>query len=158
MKTLAPLPVIALALLAGCARFAYQPAQGTDVADVTFTSDGISVQPMVCVPGKGFKGTEYSVARTDGGEVVSQLNEAMRKKTAVTTQVAAGSNRIGFSFTESESSAGTRERCKIAVFFDAVAGAHYQAHFSMPGEQCALALTSEDDSQLEPVVVPWECP
>lgn len=160
MKTAICGVLLAALMLGGCARFAYQPAADADAASVTFSSEGISVQPMVCVPGKGFRATEYSVASNEGdSDFTAELNETLKKQPEVTTQLPGGRDaRVAFSYSQASQSAGIRDRCKVAVFFHARAGAHYQAHFSLPGGQCALTLTSNDDPALEAVVVPFSCP
>ncbi len=160
MKTATLGTLLLLLFVSGCARFAYQPASGDNTASVTFSSDGIGVQPMICVPGKGFKATEISVASNDSdSEFVTQVNEALKKQPEVTTLVPGDNDtRVGFSYAEDKKAAGTRERCKVAVFFRARAGAHYRAHFSLPGGQCALTLTSEDDAAVDAVAVPYTCP
>lgn len=160
MKTAITGTIAALLLLSGCARFAYQDATGDNTATVTFSSEGIGVQPQVCVPGEGFKSTEFSVAANDGdGDFVSQMNETLKKQPLVSTRVPGDlDTRVAFSYTADKREAGVRDRCKVAVFFRARAGAHYDAHFSLPGGQCALTLTSEDDPGVDAVVVPYSCP
>ena len=53
-----------LALLAGCQHLNYQPPTDGDTAQVTFTSNDTAAQPVVCVPGKGFKSTEYALSQS----------------------------------------------------------------------------------------------
>lgn len=160
MKTATICALFAALLLSGCARFAYQDASGDSTASVTFTSEGIGVQPTICVPGKGFKSTEFSVAPNDSDtDFVTQMNETLKKQPQVITQVPGDEDtRVGFSYTQDRKEAGVRDRCKVAVFFRARAGAHYHAHFSLPGGQCALSLSSEDDPGVDAVVVPYTCP
>jgi len=65
---------------------------------------------------------------------------------------------VAFSYAQDKKEAGVRDRCKVAVCFRARAGGHYHARFSLPGGQCALTLTSEDDPAVDAVVVPYTCP
>ena len=69
-----------LALLAGCQHLNYQPPAGDNTANVTFTSNNTAAQPVVCVPGKGFKATEYSLSHSPlGGDALNDLLETMKK-------------------------------------------------------------------------------
>ncbi len=53
-RTFLLLPAV---LLAGCQMFTYQPPSVEDTATVVFTGNA-AAQPVVCVPGRGFKDTK----------------------------------------------------------------------------------------------------
>ena len=57
-KTLLLLPAL---MLAGCQMLNYQEPTGEDTAAVVFTGNE-AAQPVVCVPGRGFKDTKISLA------------------------------------------------------------------------------------------------
>ena len=148
-----------LVLLSGCQRFSYAPATGDDTSDLTFTSEGIAAQPLICVPGKGFMPTEYAIASHDSSSTqLNDLLKAMKKQTAVTTQISTErSLRIGVIYNDGERGA-SRDRCRIAVQFVPQAEHDYQAHFVMEGEQCGLTLSSDTDTDVTAVVSDWTCP
>ena len=150
-------------LLAGCQHLSYSPAEGENTATVVFTSENIAVQPMVCVPGKGFKATEFAVSHQPyDSEFFTQLNETLKKQPQVTTTVPAGESiRLGFSYTEKDATdkgPGVKDRCKVAILFKPTAGDQYAAHFSLADGECAMSLTQADSPVADAVIAPWECP
>lgn len=156
MKRLASACVI---LLAGCQHLNYQAPEGDNTASVTFTGNNNSAQPVVCVPGKGFKPTEYALAQNPlGGEALNDLLESLKKSQQVTTTVTADTaTRIGVSYDQRQTDK-SRDRCRVALQFDAVAGQHYQASFLYEDDQCGLSLTDQDGKRVDAVLVDWQCP
>ena len=154
--------VAIMSLLPGCQKLAYQPATGDDTATITFTSENLAVQPMICVPAQGFEPTEYAVSHEPfSSDFFTQLNESLKKLPEVETTIVAGTAvRVGFSYTSKEASSkgqGVRDRCKVALLFTPEAGASYKAHFSMIEEACAVQLTEQEQPVDSAVVAPWEC-
>ena len=125
--------------LSGCQHFSYQPPYGDDTAQITFTSNDLPAQPAICVPGEGFKSMKKSV------EVTTTLN-------------ASSQARIGVSYNQQKNGGTSRDRCKIALLFEAIAGEHYQAKFDYSGSQCGLSLTDSNGQSADAVQIDWECP
>lgn len=146
--------------LAGCQHFSYQPPYGDDIADITFSSNNTPAQPSICVPGEGFQATEYSIAQKPiGGDAMNDLLETMKKSVEVSTTLKASSQaRIGVSYNQQSGAGMSRDRCKIALQFEAVAGEHYQAKFDYSHSQCGLSLTDSNGNSADAVQVDWECP
>lgn len=146
--------------LSGCQHFSYQPPYGDDTAQITFTSNDLPAQPAICVPGEGFKSTEYSIAQKPiGGDAMNDLLETMKKSVEVTTTLNASSQaRIGVSYNQQKNGGTSRDRCKIALLFEAIAGEHYQAKFDYSGSQCGLSLTDSNGQSADAVQIDWECP
>jgi hypothetical protein len=153
--------LLSFVTLAGCQGMSYQePADGPG-ASLTFTSDRVSAQPMVCVPGKGFKPTRIALSRHDSdNESLKDLNEAVKKAPRVTINVPAGKPlTIGVKYEKPASMGGVRDRCRVAVRFSPVAGGTYRAHFVRPGDQCGLSVTTDDNAVVDDAVIaPWQCP
>lgn len=158
-------PVLTLALmaaaLAGCQHLAYTPPEGDNTATVVFASDNIAVQPMVCVPGKGFKATEFAVSHEPfESTFFTQLNDSLKKQPTVETTVAADTSvRLGFSYTAKDSSKGPgiKNRCKVAILFEPAPGGQYEARFSLADGECAMSLTLAGQPVSDAVIAPWEC-
>ncbi|MDX1399708.1 MAG: hypothetical protein R3204_14375, partial [Oceanospirillum sp.] len=51
-----------------------------------------------------------------------------------------------------------RNRCKIALQFEALAGEHYQANFNYSADQCGLSITDSSGKSADAVHIDWECP
>ncbi|MDX1804734.1 MAG: hypothetical protein R3292_11680 [Alcanivorax sp.] len=154
MKIAALLP---LALLAGCQHFSYLPPSGEQTASVTFTGNA-AAQPMVCVPDQGFRATEYALGKTPmGSDSFNDLLATMKKSPEVTTQVAAGQTRIGVNFNQRQTD-GSRDRCQVALEFNARQGASYKANFTHSAGQCGLSLTDDSGAPVDAVLVDWKCP
>lgn len=157
------LPVIFLltaAFLSGCQRLSYQAPTGDNTATVHFTSDNIGVQPFICVDGD-FKATGHSVSPSSfDGELRSQLNAAMKKKSVVDTTIVADGAvvHLGFQMQQRKRPSGIRKTCKVAVQFTPAAGEIYKAHF-VYDKRCDISLTHADDQPVkDAVVTPWQCP
>lgn len=157
MKRFAPALVL---VLAGCQNFGYQAPYGDDTAQITFTSNDTAAQPAICVPGKGFQSTEYSIAQKPmGGEALNDLLETMKKSTEVTTTLAPSSQtRVGIIYNQKHPNSTQRDRCRVALQFEAVAGEHYQAVFNYSQAQCGLSITDSQGQSADAVRVDWECP
>ena len=159
MKKIILLPAV---LLAGCQMLSYHPPQSGDTASVTFTSNNTAAQPVVCVPGSGFQGTEVSLAhRPFDSHAFDEAIKTLKKATAVTVPVRAGdATRIGVIYDQGDARMHSLKRklCKVAVQFQARPGVHYQAHFIHQDNQCGLSVTSDDGSDVGAVPVDWRCP
>lgn len=148
--------------LAGCQKLAYQPAEGDNTATLVFSSDNVAVQPMICVPGKGFEPTEYAVSQAPfKSDFFTQLNDSLKKAEQVETTVPAGTSlRIGFSYAAKDPNKqgpGVGDRCKLAIVFKPEAGGRYDAHFSLPDGECAMSLSRASQPVEDAVIAPWEC-
>lgn len=144
-------------LLAGCQHLNYQPPSGDNTATVNFTANSISAQPMVCVPGKGFKATEYALT-SSGSEALGDLRETLKKSPQVTTSVPAGSStRIGVAFNRPGNN-HSRDRCQVALLFTPSAGSEYSAHFVYENDQCGLSLKESSGGSADAVLTDWKCP
>ncbi len=155
-KTLMLLPAV---LLAGCQMFQYQEPGGENTATVMFTGD-TAAQPVVCVPGRGFKDTKTSLAvKPWDTNAFDELFSAMKKAEQVPVTVAAdGRTRIGVVYNERDASMG-RDHCRVAVQFNARPGARYLAHFTRnDAGQCGLEVRGEEGVQADAVPVGWDCP
>ena len=157
-----PLLVPAIALLfTGCQHFSsYQQPYGDNTAEITFTSNDTAAQPVICVPGEGFQSTEFSNSqRPIGGVSLNELMEAMKKSPEVTTSLEASQQaRIGILYNQKSTNSTKRDRCRVALQFEALAGEHYQAKFSFSQGQCGLSLTDSRGRSADAVHVDWECP
>jgi hypothetical protein len=155
-KTLLLLPAL---MLAGCQMLNYQEPGGEDTATVVFTGNE-AAQPVVCVAGRGFKDTRTSVAvKPWDTNAFNELFKTMRKAEQVPVAVAAdGQTRIGVVYNERDSNM-RRNHCRVAVQFNAQAGASYFAHFTRnEAGQCGLEVRGEDGVQADAVPVGWDCP
>lgn len=154
-RTLLLLP---FAMLAGCQMLNYQEPAGGDTATVMFTGD-TAAQPAVCVPGRGFKDTKTSLAvKPWETNAFDELFAAMKKAEQVPVTVAADSQtRIGVVYNERNDM--SRDHCRVAVQFNARAGASYLAYFTRnEAGQCGLEVRGEDGVQADAVPVDWDCP
>src|SRR5690606_28508358 len=116
-KTLTTSALLSLTLLTGCQALSYQPPAGSDTATITFTSDNIAVQPVICVPGSGFRSTSMALAHKPfQSEFFDELNAGLRKADSVTTQIAtrSGSVQVGFILQKVQRE-GMTKRCKTAA-------------------------------------------
>lgn len=156
MKALILAPLV---LLAGCQHLNYQPPAGDNTAKLTFTSNNTAAQPVVCVPGKGFKATEYALSQNPiSGGALDDLLKTMKKSPQVTTTVdSAPATRIGVTYNRRQSD-NSRDRCRVALQFDPRAGGEYQAHFVYENDQCGLSLKDASGSNVDAVLTDWQCP
>lgn len=152
--------VALLALLGGCQALSYQPPTGDDTASITFTSDNVAVQPVICVPGKGFRSTGMALAHKpfESG-FFDELNAGLRKAESVTTDIttASGTSLVGF-ILQNRPREGLTNRCKTAARFPVQAGTRYQAHFLYENGHCGIQI--KDDSGIplaDAVAAPWQC-
>ena len=155
-KTLLLLPAL---MLAGCQMLNYQEPTGEDTAAVVFTGNE-AAQPVVCVPGRGFKDTKTSLAvKPWDTNAFDELFSAMKKAEQVPVTVAAdGQARIGVVYNERDTDM-RRNHCRVAVQFNAQAGARYLAHFTRnDAGQCGLEVRGEEGVQADAVPVDWDCP
>lgn len=155
-KTLLLLPAL---MLAGCQMLNYQEPTGEDTASVVFTGNE-AAQPVVCVPGRGFKDTKTSLAvKPWDTNAFDELFSAMKKAEQVPVTVAAdGQARIGVVYNERDTDM-RRNHCRVAVQFNAQAGARYLAHFTRnDAGQCGLEVRGEEGVQADAVPVDWDCP
>ena len=155
-KTLLLLPAL---MLAGCQMLNYQEPTGEDTASVVFTGNE-AAQPVVCVPGRGFKDTKISLAvKPWDTNAFNELFKTMRKAEQVPVAVAADSQtRIGVVYNERDSNM-RRNHCRVAVQFNAQAGASYFAHFTRnEAGQCGLEVRGEEGVQADAVPVDWDRP
>ncbi|HAM75316.1 MAG: hypothetical protein HUJ15_02915 [Alcanivorax sp.] len=155
-KTLLLLPAL---MLAGCQMLNYQEPTGEDTAAVVFTGNE-AAQPVVCVPGRGFKDTKISLAvKPWDTNAFDELFSAMKKAEQVPVTVAAdGQARIGVVYNERDTDM-RRNHCRVAVQFNAQAGARYLAHFTRnDAGQCGLEVRGEEGVQADAVPVDWDCP
>ena len=155
-KTLLLLPAL---MLAGCQMLNYQEPTGEDTASVVFTGNE-AAQPVVCVPGRGFKDTKISLAvKPWDTNAFDELFSAMKKAEQVPVTVAAdGQARIGVVYNERDTDM-RRNHCRVAVQFNAQAGARYLAHFTRnDAGQCGLEVRGEEGVQADAVPVDWDCP
>ena len=151
--------LVGVILLAGCQLAFHQDYPGEDAATLVFTSDDLPAQPVICVPGEGFRDTRIAVGR-GGMKILDDLNEAMKKATEVTVQVAASDRVVaGFRYREG-ARAGDKQRCRTAHAFQAEPGATYQLMLGK-GDDCPLTvhLAGEDGWQPHPSQpTDWTCP
>ncbi|HEX5677884.1 MAG TPA: hypothetical protein VFX91_07935 [Alcanivorax sp.] len=144
-------------MLAGCQMLNYQEPSGADTATVVFTGNE-AAQPVVCVPGRGFKDTKTSLAvKPWDTNAFDELFSAMRKSEQVPVTVAAdGQTRIGVVYNERNDM--RRDHCRVAVQFNARAGARYVAYFTRnEAGQCGLEVRGEEGVQADAVPVGWDC-
>lgn len=151
-----------LAILSGCQHLVYQPpAATTPAATLTFSSNNVAVQPVVCVPGSGFRDTEYAVAHIPfSSELVSELNASLKKSETVSARVDASSGRVVAGFVMQQKSAGgSRKRCKVAASIPVAAGQAYDVKFVHDSGHCGVEVRDASQAALaDVIVVPWQCP
>lgn len=147
-------------LLSGCQMLSYQEPSGDDTATIIFSTENAAVQPMVCVSGKGFESTAFSVARKSStSDALKDLHETMHKAAQVPTQVDTSNHsaRIGF-IMQKKSSVGPRTRCKVAAQLNVSAGQTYHATFTEASGTCGITLTDANGAPLEDAIVTaYEC-
>ncbi|ASK33133.1 hypothetical protein [Alloalcanivorax mobilis] len=150
--------LISLALLSGCSVMQYQPPAGGDTATVTFTSNNLAAQPMVCVPGAGFRATDTALSQKPfDSKAFDEVIKTMNKAGEVTTTVAASPNtRVGVVLNKRQGNMG-RDRCKVAAQFSTEAGGNYRVNFTRNNDQCGLEVRGEDGSRADAVPVDWDC-
>lgn len=154
-KALLLLPAL---MLAGCQMLNYQEPAGEDTATVVFTGNE-AAQPVVCVPDRGFKDTQVSLAvKPWDTNAFNELFKTMRKAEQVPVTVAAdGQTRIGVVYNERNDM--RRDHCRVAAQFNARAGARYFARFTRnEAGQCGLEVRGEEGVQADAVPVGWDCP
>ena len=156
MKALIFVP---LALLAGCQHLNYQAPATGDTAQITFTSNNTAAQPVVCVPGKGFKPTEYAMSQNPmSGDALNELLETMKKSPEVTTTLSTShASRIGVIYNRRQAD-NRRDRCRVALQFSPQADAQYRAHFVYDKGQCGLSLEDASGANVDAVQIDWQCP
>ncbi len=155
-KTLLLLPAL---MLAGCQMLNYQEPTGEDTAAVVFTGNE-AAQPVVCVPGRGFKDTKISLAvKPWDTNAFNELFKTMRKAEQVPVTAAAdGQTRNGVVYNERDTDM-RRNHCRVAVQFNAQADTRYFAHFTRnEAGQCGLEVRGEEGVQADAVPVDWDCP
>ncbi len=146
-------------LCSGCQMLSYKDATGDAVATIEFTSNETAAQPVVCVPGKGFKSTAMSVtANTSDSQFIKDMNETMRKAAKVTAQVDAstGSTKVGFVMRKPQRM-GPSQRCRVAAQFSVSAGMTYSAHLTETNGQCGVEISASGKPLEDAFIVPWEC-
>lgn len=137
-----PSLLITMLLLTACQSAVYQnqfypPASGEDSAELVFSSDDLAVQPLICLPGSGWRPTAEAVGRGDS-KVFDDLNKVLRKAREVTVRVPAGEIQAGFRYRESGRYAD-HSRCQVDGAFSAQAGERIQLLFRRDdGGQCLL--------------------
>lgn len=155
------LPTFALlTLLSGCQAFSYQPPTGEDTASITFTSDNIAVQPMVCVPGTGFRATREALAHMPlESEFFTELNANLRKSKEVTVDVSTTSGQVIVGFVmQRRQDNGPRDRCKTAVRLPVKNGDHHRVHFLLENDHCGVRAQDKDGAPLSDALpAPWQC-
>lgn len=155
--------VLTVVLLAGCQVLSYSPPLSGDAATVIFTSNNTAAQPVVCVPGSGFQGTETTLAHKPfASHAFDAAMKTMKKADTVTIPVHASDHaRIGVVYNHPDSRtthAMDRDVCKVAVQFDARSGITYKADFIHSNGQCGLSVNGEDGVSANAVPVNWRCP
>ena len=144
-------------LLAACSH--YQASGEEDTATVTFTSNNISAQPMVCNEAGRFQSTRMALSQKPfDGEIFDEINKSLGKAETVVTAVPANQPvRVGVR--HSQRSRGTTDfSCRQAAQFEPVTGSTYTVHFTLQGNQCGLEITDDAGEPVEgAIAVPWDC-
>lgn len=149
-----------LTLLTGCQALSYQPPSGEDTASITFTSDNIAVQPVVCVPGTGFRATREALAHMPfESEFFSELNANLKKSKEVTVDVSTNSGQVVVGFVmQRRQDNGPRDRCKVAVRLPVGSGDHHRVHFSLENGHCGVRAQDMNGAPVtDALPVPWQC-
>jgi len=145
--------------VSGCQLLSYQEPTEGQLATVEFTSNETAAQPVVCVPGKGFKSTALSVsANTSDSPFVQDMNEVLKKAPKVSVQIDAsrGSVQVGYVMQQKQST-GLRKRCKVAARFSVAAGHTYTAHLTESDGHCGLEISEAGAPLEDAFIAPWEC-
>jgi len=139
--------ILASALMLGaCQSNFYHHEPESDAATLIFSSNNQAVQPMVCVPGQGFKDTRYAVGR-GGSQLADELAEALNKRIEVEATVTPSAHTlVAFRFRQSKRS-GIADRCRIAAAFPTQAGETYQVRFIREFSTCRISVISRDDEK-----------
>ncbi|MCH8544584.1 MAG: hypothetical protein LAT61_13535 [Alcanivorax sp.] len=153
-----PVGVLFSALLLGACSH-YQASGAEETARITFTSNNVSGQPMVCNEAGRFQSTRKALSQKPfDGEIFDEINKALGKAEAVVTEVPAdGAVRVGVR--HSQRSRGTTDfSCRQAVQFEPAPGGTYTVHFTIQGNQCGLDITEDNGANVESAIaVPWKC-
>lgn len=151
-----------LAALTGCQHLVYQPpAVSTPTATFTFSSNNVAVQPVVCVPGIGFRDTEFAVAQEPfSSELVSELNASLKKSKTVSVPVDATRGRVIAGFVMQQKTAGgSRKRCRVAASIPVIAEQEYAVQFVHGNGHCGIEVRDAQQTTLaDVIIVPWQCP
>lgn len=151
---------ICASLLSGCQMLSYQEPSGDNTATVIFATDNAAVQPVICVPGKGFESSSFSVARKSStNETLRELHEALHKAEQVSVKVDAtrSSVRVGF-IMQKKNGAGPRKHCKVAAQLSISSGQTYYATFTASGDTCGISLSDDKGASLsDAIITPYAC-
>ena len=143
-----PTLLIAALLLSACESAFYQDqfypaASGDDTVELLFSSDGLPVQPLICLPGSGWRATPQAVGRGEG-KVFDDLNKVLGKAREVSIRVPAGEVLAGFRYRESGRYTDP-SRCQVEAGFVAEAGDRIQLLFRRDDQgQCRVDVNRRD--------------
>ena len=151
--------LVGVILLAGCQLAFHQDYSGEDAATLVFSSDDLPAQPVICVPGEGFRDTRIAVGR-GGMKMLDDLNEAMKKSPEVEVSIPAGRDVIAGFRHRSLERPGDRDGCRQAVRLSPSANARYRLHLE-DGDRCLISTSQWQNEQWQPLAaetVAWDCP
>lgn len=144
-------------LLSACQSAFHHDHAGENVATLTFSSDDLPAQPVICVAGEGFRETRTAVGR-DGYKILDDLNEAMKKSPEVSARVAASENTVaGFRYRDSARTA-EKSRCRTAMRFRTEPGQHYRVR--LEDNRCTVSVTQQSGDEWLPhpaTAEAWQC-
>jgi len=143
--------ILASALMLGaCQSSFYNHVPESDAATLVFSSNNQAVQPMVCVPGQGFKDTRYAVGRS-GSQLSDELAEVLHKRNEVEVTVNPSEHTVvAFRFRQANRS-GRANRCRVATTFPTQAGQAYQVRFIRESSACHISVIPLDDQEKLPI-------
>lgn len=159
MKLRACLTTSLLLTLTGCQMLSYKEPTGGNTASIAFSSNNIAVQPVICVPGRGFVATAHAVSQKPfNSEFFDELNQSLGKKEVVTVKISTEAvARIGFVMQRKQAN-GPRKRCTVAAQLPVQTGHTYNAHFSTSGDHCGIAISASGNAVEDALVIPYKCP
>ncbi|GEM_PF-6242696 len=123
----------------------WQSPQGDETATLVFTSHYIAAQPLICRSGQELVPTREALGATPIDPELFANDQAGEDQGEVGVRIPAGAPiTLGVRF-DPKNPAGAPEACTARARFTPEPGQRYQAQFVMPGAQCGLSITDEDN-------------
>jgi hypothetical protein len=133
-------------ILGGCSQAHYwQSPEDGETAALVFTSHHIAAQPLICRRDHGFVPTREALRATPIDPDLFADDQTGEGKGNVRVRVQAGTPvTLGVRF-DPRNPELAPESCTARARFTPEPGQRYQAQFVMPGTQCGLSITDDEN-------------